>query len=70
MLLGGRPDLGQFGGFEWRFVFAVPAATMPMSCCSASTRLTALAADGQTKGLWRCIWRFAPRKASRSSANG
>ena len=31
---------------------AVPAGTMQMSCCSSSTRLTALAADGQTKGLW------------------
>lgn len=31
---------------------SVPAGTMQMSCCSSSTRLTALAAEGATKGLW------------------
>lgn len=30
----------------------VPAGVMQMSCCSSSTRLTALAEEGGTKGLW------------------
>lgn len=29
-----------------------PAGVMQISCCSSSTRITALAADGTTKGLW------------------
>ena len=31
---------------------SVPAGTMQISCCSSTTRLTALAAEGATKGLW------------------
>ncbi|HRJ68837.1 MAG TPA: ABC transporter substrate-binding protein [Beijerinckiaceae bacterium] len=31
---------------------SVPAGTMQMSCCSSSTRLTAMANEGATKGLW------------------
>lgn len=30
----------------------VPAGVMQISCCSSSTRLTALAEEGSTKGLW------------------
>jgi branched-chain amino acid transport system substrate-binding protein len=30
----------------------VPAGVMQISCCSSSTRLTAIAAEGGTKGLW------------------
>ncbi|MFN6977211.1 MAG: ABC transporter substrate-binding protein, partial [Gemmobacter sp.] len=30
----------------------VPAGTMQISCCSSSTRLTAIAAEGGTRGLW------------------
>jgi branched-chain amino acid transport system substrate-binding protein len=30
----------------------VPAGVMQISCCSSSTRLTDLAAEGATKGLW------------------
>ncbi|WMS44631.1 ABC transporter substrate-binding protein [Acuticoccus sp. MNP-M23] len=30
----------------------VPAGVMDISCCSSSTRLTELAAEGGTKGLW------------------
>src|SRR5690606_15082721 len=30
----------------------VPAGVMEISCCSSSTRLTDLAKEGGTKGLW------------------
>lgn len=30
----------------------VPAGVMQISCCSSSTRLTSIAAEGGTKGLW------------------
>ena len=30
----------------------VPAGTMQISCCSSSTRITQIAAEGGTKGLW------------------
>lgn len=30
----------------------VPAGVMQISCCSSSTRITGLAAEGSTKGLW------------------
>jgi branched-chain amino acid transport system substrate-binding protein len=31
---------------------SVPAGTMQISCCSSTTRLTAMAAEGALKGLW------------------
>ncbi|MGA1136043.1 MAG: ABC transporter substrate-binding protein, partial [bacterium] len=31
---------------------AVPAGVMEVSCCSSSTKITALAEEGKTKGLW------------------
>jgi branched-chain amino acid transport system substrate-binding protein len=45
---------------------AVPAGTMQISCCSSSTRITGLAAEGQLKGLW--FRTFATSKVQASVA--
>src|SRR5690606_32421108 len=44
----------------------VPAGTMQISCCSSSTRLTDLAAEGALKGLW--FRTFATTKVQAAAA--